>query len=436
MANIIQTIQYIKINLSFSYLPSRNIENKQIAANFKKDGKTLFDIESTIYKHTGILERRYGLKEEAASDLAIRAIQTSSVPLQDIGAMLIATTSGDYPSPSTATFVHKGLNLKKSVHCLDIASSCTSFLSALRCSTGFIATNTNTVVIATELKHKGLSEKDLRTHSLFADGASGVYLTKAQEEFFYFCYQETQSDLAKNICIPVGGSREPTKENNILRNKLEISDAKLMFLHTVKAIAKAIGVCWQEREFVLKSIKNPNFNKIPCTIYVHQANKNILNEVKNRLEKNLAENIPTLMSDVGNMVCASLPVLRTRILFLKALFFKCTKKIPKSELVDFFIETCTKDSCFSYNIENNGICFKTNYFNEEVCIFDGGSLSLKESWLAKISDEEYENLMPIFAQEYNLYLENKSFYFLDIWVAAGGGFQTIGLLHGNIKINS
>lgn len=135
-----------------------------------------------------------------------------------------------------------------------------------------------------------------------------------------FCHQDSQSSLAENICIPIGGSRNPVNINNLHRNKLEFLNPKLTYLQTVKAIAEAIEKSWEKRNQLIHENFTDHNIKIPGTIFIHQANKNIIHDVKLRLNPKIAKCIPILMADIGNMVCASLPVLRTRILFLKVFF--------------------------------------------------------------------------------------------------------------------
>ena len=312
---------FANIVSSFCCLPSNKISNLDITKDFPCENKTVNSVSESILKHTGIFERRYALNDEAASDLAIKAILNSSLNLTKIDALIVATTSGDYPSPATAHFVHKGLNLNKNIHCLDVASSCSSFLSAIRSAFGFITTNANTLIIASEVKNKGLTKEDLRTRSLFGDGASGMFIEKNKpnndkNDFFDFCYQESLSTLAERIYIPVGGSREPTNIINISRNKLELNHPKETFFQIVKSITEAIETSWNVRQNYISPNSTNETDILPGMIFIHQANKNIIKEVKIRINKDISERIPILMADIGNTVCASLPILRTRVLFL------------------------------------------------------------------------------------------------------------------------
>ncbi|APJ04666.1 3-oxoacyl-ACP synthase III family protein [Silvanigrella aquatica] len=439
MEIINKNIIFTNLTHIFCCLPAIKKNNLDIAQNIKNTQKSSSDIAQTILKQTGITERRYAHANEAASDLAIKAIANSSLDSSKIETLIVATTSGDYPSPATAHFVHAGLNLNSHVHCFDVASSCSSFISAMRCAIGIVNTSTSTLIIASEVKHKGLNITDMRTTSLFGDGAGGIFLNKIDEsknskDFFEFCHQESLSNISKNIYIPVGGSKEPINQDNLHRNKLEFQNPKITYLQIIKSITEAILCSWQKREQLLKECFNETNSIIPGFIFIHQANKNILKEVINKLPEEIAKRIPILMADTGNMVCASLPVLRARILFLKSLHYHFKKNIPKNNLISEFKLACEKENIFSYTKKENGVLFSTQFEYEKIDIFDDGSVSLNDSWLSKIFEEEWDNLQNIFENELNSSnnYEIKKLKRIDLWVTAGGGFQTIAMLHGKV----
>lgn len=400
----------VVIRKSFACLPARKISNSELGHILRLP----FD---QIKRHTGIDVRRYAHPNEAASDLAIKALKPLYTAVQSplhathTNALLLATTSGDFPSPATASFVHRGLALPSQINCLDVASSCTSFLSALRAACGFLEEKKQTVVVASEVKHKSLSQEDIRTTSLFADGAAGVVLEKSQsaDESFHFSYQKIDSELANHISIPVGGSREPTQVESLKYNKLVLREPKKLYVHTVKSILDAVeSLCQEHAE---ENIQN---------IFIHQANKNIIADVKARLPHAISRKIPTLMSDVGNMVCASLPVLRTRILFLRALLSVVGRPIGKHEITHAFLRACQENSDFQFCAFKDGLLFQGKYGNEEISIFDDGATTLENSWLSHIAEEEWTELLEAWAHTIT---SNKV---TDFWIAAGGGFQTLG----------
>ncbi len=424
---------------SFCCLPAIIQKNVELAKEFELPDKPAVLLSESIQKHTGIAQRRYAEKNAASSDLIVKAVQATTITLADINAIIVATTSGDYPSPATAHCVHAGLKLQDAVHCFDVASSCSSFLSAFRSALGVMLTSHKHVLIAaSEVKNKGLPKTDLRTRSLFGDGAAGLLLKqKANNEnydFFCFCHEESNSKIIHNIMIPVGGSKEPTTIDNIHKNKLFLNQPKETFVVIVKALVKAIEKSWAERINLLKSMNENDTDSIPCTIFIHQANKNILKEVKQKINANIANKIPILMTDIGNTVCASLPILRARFLFLKSIISYEKNFVTKDELVNYFKTLCQKTNKFSYTNKNNGIVFTAFFANEIIEIFDDGCSSIDNCWLQQIDTEEYLEIL--FLLKDSLITCNEKMTrikYLDIWITAGGGFQTVTLLHGKIN---
>jgi 3-oxoacyl-[acyl-carrier-protein] synthase-3 len=391
---------------SSAYLPTRVISNEMLLGNVQ----TASHSPETLFKQTGIFERRYALSSQSTSDLATFALEPLVNLLKKhqtaLSALIVATTSPDYPSPATANWVHKKLGLGENVHCFDIASSCTSFLSAFRCALGFVHAGGNVAVVAAEVKHKSLAENDMRTRSLFGDGAAGMMLchSKTVDEAFLFCHVQVDTALAEKIRIPVGGSVQPVTALNVNQTFLTISDPKLTYIHTVKRITSAIEYAWKKREETLAE-KGLNAQTTDGLIFVHQANANILKDVKARLAPHIAMRIPLLMGDVGNMVCASLPVLRTRCLELEG-------QRQKSDLKG--------------HVPTQGRPTVNERGKESVFVIDGAQGTGDPHWRSAVSAENFKSLEEAWSLGR---LEHRNEKFIDIWVAAGGGFQTLALLH-------
>jgi 3-oxoacyl-[acyl-carrier-protein] synthase-3 len=93
-----------------SYLPERLITNKDLIEWMGVDIRA-----SWIEHRTGIYERRWVREDQACSDIAVgaakRLIADYSIDKSRIAQLVMATISGDYPSPPTAPLVlpHLGL---------------------------------------------------------------------------------------------------------------------------------------------------------------------------------------------------------------------------------------------------------------------------------------------------------------------------------------
>jgi 3-oxoacyl-[acyl-carrier-protein] synthase III len=355
-----------------------------------------FESEKHLENQTGIKSRRYVNNEKSTSDLASECIERmfQKFDRKKVRYLIVATTSPDCPSPATAHFLHQKLNLNPDVLCFDVASSCTSFLSALMASSGLVSSlkeDEFVLLVAAEVKSKSLG-KDVRMRSLFSDGACAMLIKNGAQNInfgFHFCYNKTRSEFVENICIPVGGSKVPATVKNIENFHLRMTEPKMLFRETVKEILHGILSCWDHR------CKLGFDEKTPGLILVHQANANILKEVRDRLPENLKSRMPILMNDIGNTVCASLPILRARM------------------------------GCFEFlnAAQRNETLWPAFASGSEASTSEHFFLPQFQSDLLAADIDEADRIN-VAARGSNLQNVRS-----DIWVAAGGGFQTVGCVH-------
>lgn len=409
--------QALSVCLPFSmaYLPPRRIDN----AFFGRTGRT----PQHILRATGIHQRRYALDTQAASDLAIRSCQ----PLfkhdlclpEELSLLVVATSSGDVPSPATAHFVHHGLGLPPAMVCCDVASSCTSFLTAAMMGGSLLHSRGlggKALILATEVKHKGTDDKDPLTAPLFADAAAGMVLMPSLTESLGFTFCQNNSEWANRICTPVGGSREPTTVENIGSNKLQIQQGKTLFAHTVHCIVKAILHAYEHLSFIR-------------LVFVHQASARIVLAVQEQVHARFPQaKIPILLSDVGNTACASLPLLRVRVNFLRAMTRALGYRLQASYLLDDFRKLCEqKSDHFSYNMDSNSVHLCAVWGGERIFIVDDGCYALADTWLGNVMDkEECQAVLDLLWDDLMTHNAAQS---VDLWVVAGGGFQVLAVAH-------
>src|SRR5262245_45694889 len=86
-----------------------------------------------IETRTGVLKRPVAAPDEATSDLAVRAgekVLAGRVPKDEIGLLLLATSTPDHLLPPTAPLVAHRLGLRNA-GASDITGACAGFLYAL-----------------------------------------------------------------------------------------------------------------------------------------------------------------------------------------------------------------------------------------------------------------------------------------------------------------
>lgn len=84
-----------------------------------------------ISTRTGIRQRYFCGEGENTTSLSIQAariaLEQSSVSKEDIGCVLVATSSGEYAIPSTACLVHAALELPQNIPAMDVGAGVRRF---------------------------------------------------------------------------------------------------------------------------------------------------------------------------------------------------------------------------------------------------------------------------------------------------------------------
>ncbi len=191
------------------YLPGPPVGNAELM-----DRYGLWAPERFVSRSVGAVTRHLAAPEQATSDLAVEAaraaIESSGLQQSEIRRVLLATVSGDHPTPATAALVQHRLGL---VRCaaIDVVGACAGFVQALDLGWRGVATGAGpTLVIGADVRSRQVNWSDPRTAFLYGDGAGAVVLTPCGPDRG-FAYSALVGDGAGHgaVRIPAGGSREP-----------------------------------------------------------------------------------------------------------------------------------------------------------------------------------------------------------------------------------
>jgi 3-oxoacyl-[acyl-carrier-protein] synthase-3 len=144
------------------YLPARSFSNDELAA-----WKGLETSDAWIVERTGIRRRHIAAEDETASDLGV----------QDVDAVIVATSTPDSAFPATAARIQGKLGVTRGF-AFDIAAACTGFVYALGVADALVRAGQarGVLVIGTEVYSRILDWEDRGTCVLFGDGAGAVFL--------------------------------------------------------------------------------------------------------------------------------------------------------------------------------------------------------------------------------------------------------------------
>jgi len=205
------------------YVPGPPITNDELITRYRLRIKPYF-----VRRSIGVETRHFAASDDATSDLATeaadRAIASSKVPASAIRRIILATVSGDYPTPATCCVVQRNLGLKGCA-AIDIVGACSGFLQALDLGARCVATGEGPVlVIGADVRSRQLNFADLRTLFLYGDGAGAVVLTQSSgDEGVHHSILIADGSGAEGVYIPAGGSREPLTCEGIRRHRSSIT---------------------------------------------------------------------------------------------------------------------------------------------------------------------------------------------------------------------
>ncbi|WP_114287121.1 beta-ketoacyl-ACP synthase III [Candidatus Halocynthiibacter alkanivorans] len=156
------------------YLPERIVEN----AEFEE---SLDTTDEWIRTRSGIERRHIAAEGQTTSDLAVNAsaaaLKDAGMSVDDLDAVIVATSTPDLTFPSVATMVQHKLGMKRGFG-FDVQAVCAGFVFALTNANALILSGQakRVLVIGAETFSRIMDWSDRSTCVLFGDGAGAVIL--------------------------------------------------------------------------------------------------------------------------------------------------------------------------------------------------------------------------------------------------------------------
>ncbi len=162
------------------YLPERILSNEELS--------TMVDTsDAWIRERTGITQRHIIAESQQTSDLAAaaakQALHDAGISIDDIDALVVATTTPDMIFPSTASIVQHKLG-GKDFPAWDIQAVCSGFVYGLAQVDGMMRSGMfkRVLLIGAESMSRIVDWTDRNTCVLFGDGAGAVVLEAKEEK--------------------------------------------------------------------------------------------------------------------------------------------------------------------------------------------------------------------------------------------------------------
>ena len=279
-------------------MPARVVTNHELAL--------LVDTsDEWIRARTGIIERRMVGPEDTCSSLAtgaaLAALESARVAPADVDLVIVATVSGDYVLPATASLVQHAIGATRA-GAFDLSAACAGFVYGLSIGTSFIESGTyrNVVVVGAEAITREIDFSDRSTCVLFGDGAGAVVLQVSSEPTgLLSAVLGSDGSGADALIVPAGGSRHPASVETVESGKHFIKmKGNDVYRFAVSAMTQAC------RDAMAQAGLGPE----DIDLFVpHQANLRIIQSAAKSL-KLPPEKVFINVDRYGNTSAASIPI--------------------------------------------------------------------------------------------------------------------------------
>ncbi|SHE60060.1 3-oxoacyl-[acyl-carrier-protein] synthase III [Seinonella peptonophila] len=281
-----------------AYVPEKKLTNYDLE-------KMVETNDEWIVSRTGIKERRIAAKEEAASDLAVkaskRALKQAGITADQLDLIIVATVTPDMVFPATACLVQNQLGATKAAT-FDLSAACTGFIYGITTATQFIKTGVyqHALVIGVDCLSRIVDWEDRNTCILFGDGAGAAVLGPVEDGYGLLSF-----DLGGNgeggdlLKVEAGGSRLPASELTVANKQHMIAmNGREVFKFAVRVMSKSTQ----------KALDHAGLEKEDIDFFIpHQANIRIIESAMKRFGLP-REKVVVNIDKYGNMSSASIPV--------------------------------------------------------------------------------------------------------------------------------
>lgn len=292
-------IRPVKISGLSTYVPPRVLTNDDLE-------KLVETSNEWILQRTGIRERHIAEPGTGTSDLAEpaarAAIAEAGLTPQDIGFIVVGTTTPDTIFPSTACVLQAKLGADKAWG-FDLGAACSGFTYSLTVAWQMVATGAveHALVVGGDVMSSIIDYTDRSTCVLFGDGAGAVVVSPAEpgEPCLIDFLHEIDGHGGPALCMPAGGSKRPASHETIdTRQHFVKQDGQQVFKFAVR----------KSGDIAQRLLDRHNLTGADLSLYVsHQANRRIIEATAERIGLD-KDKVVINLERFGNTTAGTIPL--------------------------------------------------------------------------------------------------------------------------------
>ncbi|MDP8992132.1 MAG: ketoacyl-ACP synthase III [Actinomycetota bacterium] len=252
-----------------------------------------------IVERTGIRERRVAAPDDTAATLgtaaAASAVKDAGLTPEDVGLLVVATTTPVQPFPATAVRIQEALGMRGGA--FDVMAACSGFVYGLVAAAGMLSGQGAgsggggpALVVGTEVLSRIVDPDDRSTVVLFGDGAGAAVVAPSTDPGAGLVSWDLGCDgsLASLLEVPVGERWIRMEGREVFRRAVRVvvdssaaaleraglapSDVDLFVPHQaniriIDAVCSRIGVPLERTVVNLDRYGNTSAASIPLALY-------------------------------------------------------------------------------------------------------------------------------------------------------------------------
>lgn len=289
------------------HLPERIETNDELKSQYPSWNLDL------IAEKTGIRQRHIAAERETASDLGVAAAEKlfaeNEVDRSSIDFLMLCTQTPDYPLPTTSCLIQDRLGLSTRCGALDFNLGCSGYVYGLAMADGLIQSGAakRILLITAETYTKYIDGDDRSLRTIFGDGAAATLIESSDHPTltgFQFGSDGSGGDM---LLVGEGGARCPEdaiapRHRKRWKSRLYM-DGPSLINFTVEAIPRLVDEILESNDLSDGDVGQ---------YLMHQATWKMLDQLRHRMGVD-PERLPIDMSDIGNTVSCTLPILIDRL---------------------------------------------------------------------------------------------------------------------------
>lgn len=287
----------VGITATGQFYPERVVTNEDLARYCDTS-------DEWITTRTGIKTRRWVEPGVGSSDLGAEALKMAldrrGMKAEELDTIIACTVTPDMFFPCTAALIQEKIGAKNA-YGFDLNAACSGFLFGLSTACSLVASGAvkRVAVVGCEVMTSIMDKTDRNTAVLFGDGAGAVIVEQVEAGYGLLDFENRiDGHGAPYLCMPAGGSRQPSSHDTI--------DAKKHFIHQQgqEVFKNAVR---DMAEYSRLMIDRNGLTGEDVALFVpHQANTRIMDAAAKRLDLpagRMASNI----AEFANTTAATIP---------------------------------------------------------------------------------------------------------------------------------